>query len=187
MPAVFLSTWTVLRVALHTPEPIGFVWAVVIAQAVQLWAVMPVVVWRAQHTSGGSVRETIIWVVVILYGFLAFQIWWSDRWMSQRLVSVYLTLYATTMAFGVWGDRVILNRFVPVSKDSDVPLAFRRHLLKLYAIVAILAIAANETLLAINTPLNSRVVTLSLLPIVLHYFFEVTLRLTYPPLDECDT
>lgn len=187
MPAVFLSTWTVLRVALHTPESIAFVWAVVIAQAVQLWAVMPLTVWRAQHTSGGSARKSVIWAVAIQYSSLVFQIWWSDPWMSQRLVSVYLTLYATTMAFGVWGDRDVMNRFVPVPKDADVPLAFRRHLLKLYALVAVLAIATNETLLAVNAPLNSRVVTLSLLPIVLHYFFVISLRLTYPPLDECDS
>ena len=88
------------------------------------------------------------------------------------------------MAFGVWGDRDIMNRTVPVSKDSDVSFGFRRHLLKLYALVAILIIVTNESLLAVDAPLGTRVAVLSLLPMALHYFFETTLRLTCPPLNK---
>lgn len=91
------------------------------------------------------------------------------------------------MAFGVWGDRDVMNRTVPVSKDSDVPFEFRRHLLKLYAFVAILVIVANESLLAVDAPLGSRVAVLSLLPVALHYFFEIALRLTCPRLDDRET
>lgn len=185
MPVVFISSWTILQ-AVNTPEPIAFVWACVLAQAAQVWGVLPVTVWRQHHAFGRAGKATS-WVVAVLLGILAFQIWWSDPWMSQRLVTIYCAIYAATMALGVWGDRDVMNRFVPISKDSDVPLVFRRHLLKLYALVAILVIATNEILLAVDAPLSSRVATLSLLPVALHYFFEITLRLTCPPLDERDT
>lgn len=182
MPAVFVSSWTILC-AVGTPEPIAFVWAGVLAQAAHIWGVLPVAVWRQRHAFGRS-RNAVCWAGAILFGFLAFQIWRSDPWVSQRLVSVYCALYAAMMAFGVWGDRDIMNRTVPVSKDSDVSFGFRRHLLKLYALVAILIIVTNESLLAVDAPLGTRVAVLSLLPMALHYFFETTLRLTCPPFDE---
>lgn len=185
MPAVFASSWTILC-AVGTPEPIAFVWAGVLAQAAQMWGVMPVKVGRQRHVVG-SARNTMCWTVAILLGFLAFQIWWSDPWVSQRLVTVYCALYAAMMAFGAWGDRLIMKLTVPVSKDSDVSFGFRRHILKLYALVAILVIVTNESLLIVDAPLGARVAALSLLPIVLHYFFEITLRLTCPPINERDS
>jgi len=181
MPAIFVSSWTILC-AIDTPDSIAFVWAGVLAQAAHIWGVLPVTVWRQRHAFGRS-RNAMSWSVAILLSFLAFQIWWSDPWVSQRLVSIYCAFYVAMMALGVWGDRDVMNRTVPVSKDSDVSFDFRRHLLKLYALVAILIIATNESLLAVDAPLGSRVAALSLLPIILHYFFEITFRLTCPSLD----
>lgn len=184
MPAVFLSSWTVLQAA-HVSDSVAFVWAGVLAQTAQIWSTLPVTVRRQRHAFGRA-RSAVSWAMAILVCVLSFQIWWSDPWLSQRLVSIYCALYAAIMALGVWGNRDAVNRFAPVSKDTDVPLDFRRHLLMLYALVAILVIVVNETLLALDTPLSTRVVTLSLLPVALHYFFAITLDLTHPPLDDID-
>ncbi len=89
------------------------------------------------------------------------------------MVTIYCAVYAAVMALGVWGDRDILNRFAPASKDSDVSLEFRRHVLMLSALVVILVIVVNETLLVLNTTLATRVAALSVLPIVLHYFLQL--------------
>ena len=184
MPAVFLGSWTVLRAA-HMPDPVAFVWAGVLAQAAQIWAVLPVTVWHLSHAYGRA-HHGANWCMGILLAVLTFQIWCADPWISQRLVSVYCALYASLMALGVWGDSDVLNRYAPMSEDSDVPMHFRRHLLKLYALFAILVIAVNEALLAINAPISTRVIMLSLLPIVVHYLFTITLLLTSPHLDETD-
>jgi E3 ubiquitin-protein ligase DOA10 len=53
-------------------------------------------------------------------------------------------------------------------------LELRRHLLKLYALVAILVIVVNEALLLVDAPLNARVTTFALLPIALHFLFSNT-------------
>ena len=184
MPAVFLSSWTALQAA-NVQDSVAFVWAGVLAQAAQVWGNLPVTVWRQRHAFGRA-RTATNWAVAILICFLAFQIWRSDPWLSQRLVSIYCALYAAIMAVGVWGDRDVVSRFAPMPEDTDVPLEFRRHLLRLYALVAILVVVTNEALLALNTTLSARVVTLSLLPLALHYFFAITLFLTYPPLDDSD-
>ena len=185
MPAVFISSWTALQAA-HVPDSVAFVWAGVLAQAAQIWGTIPVTV-RRQRYAFGRARSAASWAVAILICVLSFQIWWSDPRLSQRLVSIYCALYVAAMALGVCGNGDVINRFAPVSKDADVPLDFRRHLLMLYALVAILVVVTNETLLALDTPLSTRVVTLSLLPVALHYFFVITLDLTHPPLDDNDT
>lgn len=184
MPGVFVVGWMTFN-AIGWPEEPAFVWAGVLAQASHLWAVIPVSVFRQLHAFGRA-KQAVTWAVAISFGVLVFQIWWCEPWMSQRVISVYCAFYAASMVLGVLGDRDVVNRTVLVSKSADVPLVFRRHLLKLYTLVAILIIATNETLLAVDTALSSRVAILSLLPVVLHYFFEITLRLTYPPLDEHD-
>ena len=70
---------------------------------------------------------------------------------------------------------------------SCVSPMLRRHLLKLNALIAILIIATNETLLAVEAPLNISVLTLSLLPVALHYLYQIILRLTAPPLYESES
>ncbi|MHA6268376.1 hypothetical protein ACXYMP_16065 [Aliiroseovarius sp. CAU 1755] len=182
MPGVFIGSWTTFRMS-GVSEPVAFVWAGVLAQATHLWAVLPVAVWR-QRQAFGSAKSSVRWAVAFYLGTMAFQIWWCEPWMSQRLVSIYCAGYAAMMALGVWGDSDVLDRTVPVSKNTDMPLVFRCHLLMLYAFVAILVLATNETLLVIDATLSSRVVTISLLPIALHYFFHFGLLLTYPPLDK---
>lgn len=184
MPAIFIGSWSTLRFAGMQHE-VAFVWAAVLAQAAQIWCVLPVSVWR-QRVAFGRARHALTWAMTVILGAFAFQIWWSEPWMTQRVLSVYCALYAAAMALGVAGDRDILDRFAPVSGREGTTLEFRRHLLKLYALVAILVLAVNETLLATDAPLSVRVVTLSLLPVILHYVFVITLRLTCPPLDEGD-
>lgn len=184
MPLIFLGSWTALQ-AVHVQDSSAFVWAGVLAQAAQIWSTLPVTVRRHRFTFGRAGYATNR-AMAILLCFLSLQIWWSEPWLSQRLVSICCSLYATLMALGVWGDSDIISRFAPVSKDSDAPLDFRRHLLKLCAMVAILVIATNETLMSLDTTLGTRVVTLSKLPIALHYFFAITLLLTHPPLADYD-
>jgi hypothetical protein len=182
MPCVFITCWMCLR-ALEWPEAVAFVWAGALAQVAQIWSALPVTVAR-QRTVFGRARGSTSWAVTFMIGFLAVQIWWSDPWMSQRLVTCYCALYAFIMALGVWGDTKILDRFAYAPPEANVPLELRRHLLKLYALVAILVILVNEALLLVDAPLNARVTTFALLPIALHFLFSITLLLTAPILDD---
>ncbi|QJF50416.1 hypothetical protein [Roseobacter ponti] len=182
MPAVFLSGWTALRAA-GMPEATAFVWAAVLAQAAQVWGTLPGTV-RLQRRVFGQARPAFLRAMTMILGVLAFQIWYADPSFSQRLISIFCAAYAGLMVLGVRGDTDILDRFVPVTDDTRVPMSFRRHLLMLYALVAIMVIAVNETLVVLDTPLNTRVVALSLLPLALHYFFEIALRLSCPPLED---
>ena len=143
MPAVFLSSWTVLRF-LHFPEPAAFVWAGVLAQAAQLCSVLPVTVWRLRKAFGRA-RTGARWSVAFYFCVFAFQVWLSDPVISQRLVSIICGIYVMVMALGVKGDPAILNYFAPAANEMDVPLNFRRHLLKLYALMAMLVVASNAS------------------------------------------
>lgn len=185
MPAVFLGGWTALRAA-GTPEATAFVWAAVLAQAAQVWGTLPGTV-RRQRRVFGQARQTFFRAMTIILGVLAFQIWYADPSVSQRIISTCCAAYAGLMVLGILGDTDILDRFAPVTDDTRVPMSFRHHLLMLYALVAIMVIAVNETLLVLDAPLSTRVATLSLLPVALHYFFEITLRLTCPPLEDDET
>ncbi len=181
MPAVFLGTWTALR-AFSAPEPVAFVWAAVLAQAAQAWGVLPNL---AKHRVGKRPRDlgAVTIAAILMPAALSIQVWSADPLVTQRLLSTYCAVYATVMALGIWGDRDVLAHFVPVGRNSDVPLAFRQHLLKLYVLLAILLLALNEALIATDAPLGSRVIALSIAPIFLHYFFEIALRLSCPPLN----
>ncbi len=181
MPVVFLCSWTLLR-ALGAVEQVAFVWSAVFAQSVHVWSVLPVTV-RRQHRVFGRVHGAVRVSVLMAIALLLLQVWWSEPWLTQRLLSVYCAIYATVMALGVWGDRFVLDGFVPVEDEATVPLAFRRHLLKLYALMGILVVVINETLMRADMALGASVVALSMLPLVLHYCFEIILRLTHPPLD----
>lgn len=76
----------------------------------------------------------------------------------------------------------------------DAPVAFARvavlaqtfQILKLFALVAFLMLVVNEALIAAQTALHVRVITLSLAPIALHFLFHILLRMTCPRLDEGD-
>lgn len=182
MPVVFVSSWTGL-LACQISAPLAFVWAGVLAQAAQIWAVLPVSVWLQRHTFGHA-RPAVSTAMVMILSVLALQVYWSDPVVSQRMVSAYCGLYVLILVSGLRGDRDVLNRFTPVSNDAQVPLVFRRHLLRLYVLVAMLVLGINETLLAIDAPLGARVATFALMPVVLHYLFAIMLRLTCPPLDE---
>ena len=185
IPVLFAASWTVFK-AVGLPDSEAFVWAAVLAQAAHLWAVLPVTVWRQRHVFGHA-RHAVGWAVAASFAVLSIQVWWSEPWLCQRLVSIYCGCYAMKMGFGIWGNRDVLNHTVPVSDEARVSPTFRRHLLKLNTLVAILIIATNETLLAIEAPLNISVLTLSLLPVALHYLYQVTLRLTAPPLYESES
>lgn len=185
MPAVLAGIWTTLK-AVGLPDSEAFVWAAVLAQAAHLWAVLPVTIRRQRHVFGRA-RQATSWAIAASFAVLSVQVWWSEPWLCQRLVSIYCGWYALTMAFGVWGNRDVLNHTVPVSDKARVSPMLRRHLLKLNALIAILIIATNETLLAVEAPLNISVLTLSLLPVALHYLYQIILRLTAPPLYESES
>lgn len=190
MPIVFISSWTALK-ALQAPEAVAFVWAAVLAQATQVCHKLPRSIERLNLAFGYAptsinARSSVIRVLFLPICVLSFQIWCSDPLVSQRVVSVFCALYVVIMALGVRGTGKIIDDFAPAPEESNVPLDFRRHLLVLFALAAILVIATNETLIALDTTLSTRVVTLSILPMALHCFFWIALQLTHPPLDESD-
>ncbi|MEM6577041.1 MAG: hypothetical protein AAF678_00995 [Pseudomonadota bacterium] len=178
MPAGFIGSWSILR-GFAIDAPVAFVWAAVFAQALQLWAVLPVTVKRTRWSSGDA-RQTLSWTLLIVLLLFALQIWWMDPVVSQRLVSLYCASYVAVMCWGVAGEATVRDRYVPVSGDSQVPEIFRTHLLKLYALMAFVLLVINEALIAAQAPLHVRVITLSLSPIALHYLFEILFRLTCP-------
>jgi hypothetical protein len=182
MPVTFLLSWMVFLLC-GAPERAAFVWAAVLAQAAHLWAVLPVSVTK-QRRAFGEARNATLWAVGITFGVLVVQVWVHEPWLTQRIVSLYLALYVGMMIMGLRGDRIALDRTVPVLRTSNVPLVFRRHLLRLYALTAIVAIAINEALIVADTALSVRVATLALLPVGLHYFFQIVLRLTCPLLED---
>ena len=182
MPALFLSAWTVLR-AFSVAEVPAFVLAGVLAQTAQLWAVLPVAVWHQRRLfarAGGTAQAALALYLAVI----ALQLWQMDPAISQRVVTVYCALYVATMLAGILGDRLFLDRFVPVSAPDAVPVVTRRHILKLHALVAVLVIVVNEILLAMAAPLGARVATLALLPVGLHVLFEIALFLTLPLDDD---
>ena len=122
--------------------------------------------------------------MLVYMALFALQIWMADPVVTQRIVSAACVVYVGIIVIGLCGDRMVLDRFAPVRADSDVPLEFRYHLLRLYTLTAVLVLVVNESLLAAGTTLQMRVVVFSALPIVLFYMFEIMLRLTAPLTDE---
>ncbi|QGX99936.1 hypothetical protein EI983_17345 [Roseovarius faecimaris] len=182
MPAVFVGSWTGLC-ALGLEQPAAFVWSAVLAQAAHLYAVLPVSAVRQRRLFGRA--RTAMWgAVLVCLGLFALQIWLLNPVVTHRLVSLYGALYLGVTLLGLCGDRVALDRLVPVGAPSEVPLPFRHHLLRLYALTVFLVIVVNESLLIAHVPLGARVAILSVLPVVLHYLFEIMLRLTCPPLED---
>ena len=184
MPAIFIFSWTVFRTA-GAADTVSFVWAIVLAQAAQVWFALPMTALRQRQTYGNNGRS-LNWVLATVVVLMFLQIWWSEPWFSQRLASISCALFAFVMLLGVWGDRDVIDQFAPVSTNSNISRAFRIHLLKLYVLVPILFIATNETLVAIDATLSARVAVLSLLPIALHYFFEIAIRLICPSFEDSE-
>ena len=181
-PTIFASSWMILC-AVGTPVAIAFVWALVLAQAIQIWVSIPRSVWQLRQSTG-STRNSIWAAMVISLASIAFQIWYSEPWLSQRVISIYCAVYAALVAIAASGDEKMVACVSPEAKNSDVSMVFQLHLFKLNAVVAILALAINESLLAAQPPISTRVAVLSVLPIALHYFYHIALRLTCPPLDK---
>lgn len=115
---------------------------------------------------------------------MALQLFAVQPDLSQRLVSLYCAFYIAVMCWGIAGEATVRDRFVSKSSNAQVREAFRTHLLKLYALVALSVLVVNEALVLAQMPLHIRVVTLSLMPIILHYISEIVLRLTCPVLDQ---
>lgn len=184
MPLAFIGSWTLLRGFSFAP-PIAFVWSAVFAQFVQIWVVLPVTVRRHRSVFGRASQATS-WATCMIIGLLGIQVWWLDPMVTHRLVSFCCVSYAMLMWWGVKGDTMVRDRFVPVRQGRDLPEIFRTHLLKLYALMSVLVLAINETLVATETAFHIRVVVLSIAPICLHYTFYVLLRQTCPRLDEED-
>ncbi|MFX0542766.1 hypothetical protein ACEWPM_013650 [Roseovarius sp. S4756] len=182
LPAVFITAWTALRLVGASDE-VSFVWACVLAQAAHVWAVLPLTAWLQRRAFGPSVN-TLILVLSAFLGSFAFQIGWCDPWMSQRVVTICCALYAAILALGLLSGGKTMDAIMPVCGQDPALLAFRLHLAKLKALIAILFLASNEALLAMDAALDARVTTLTLLPVALHYVFHIAARLTCPPLDE---
>lgn len=182
MPAVFAGSWALLR-AVGLEPPTAFVWSAVLAQAAHLYAVLPVTVAR-QRRAFGRAKGGLSWAMLGYLAVFALQIWMADPVVTQRVVSAACAVYVGITVLVLCGDRLVLDRFVPVRDESDVPLEFRYHLLRLYALTALLVLVVNEILLAAGTTLQMRVIVFSMLPIVLFYLFEIMLRLTAPLTDE---
>ena len=181
MPAVFLSCWTVLS-ASGLGENLAFVASAVLAQLAQVWAGLPGAARREwlRHGSGSATRS----VGRIVFLVLAVQVWWAEPLITQRALTGICAVYVAVMCWGAFGDRGVLDAFARLGPGSGVSLVARKHLLRLYALTGFLVIAVNESLIAMAAPLGARVVALSLLPLVLHVFYEIALRLTWPFGDE---
>lgn len=184
MPFAFMTSWSVMR-GFSVEPPHAFVFSGVLAQLVHYWVALPATV-AVQRQTLGQARQATSWAAVMVFVVMALQVWWLDPVMSQRVISLCCVLYIAVMCLGVSGDPLVRARYVPVREDSDVPEVLRTHLLKLYALVAFLLLAVNEALIVAQTPLHVRVITLSLVPIALHYLFHILLRMTCPRLDEGD-
>jgi len=184
MPLAFIGCWTLLRGS-SVGESVAFVWSAVVAQFVQIWTVLPVTVSR-QRRLFGRARPAVLWAMTLLFATLVFQVWLQDPVVTHRVVSFYCLAYAGIMWWGVSGDPMVRERFVPVGDRTDLPEVFRTHLLKLYGLISILLLIVNEALVAAQSVFHIRVIVLSLAPIVLHYVFYVLLRATCPRLDEED-
>lgn len=185
MPFVFSGSWAGLKLS-GVSFPIAFVWAAVCAQGVQIWLVLPPIV-RRQRQKTGRARVAASVVLTIWFGALVVQVWWSEPWLSQRLLSVFCALYAIILVLGIKRDGDVMKYFAPSPNDRAVSPEFRRRLLQLYALAAIVVIVANESLLVTGASLNLTVAILSLMPLILHYVFQLVFLLTAPPLGDDET
>ena len=185
MPFVFSGSWACLKLS-SVPLPIAFVWAAVCAQGVQIWLVLPPIVRRQRQKTGSALVAASV-VLAIWFGALVVQVWWSEPWLSQRLLSVSCALYAIILVLGLKRDGDVMKHFAPSSNDREVSPEFRRRLLKLYVLTAIFVIAVNESLLVTGASLNLTVAVLSLMPLILHYVFQLVFLLTAPPLGDDET
>jgi len=185
MSFVFSGSWAGLKLS-GVSWPVAFVWAAVCAQGVQIWLVLPLIV-RRQREKSGSARVAVSVVLAIWLCALGLQIWWSEPWLNQRVLSVYCTLYAVILVLGMKRDGDVMKHFAPSPNDREVSPEFRRHLLQLYVLTAVLVLVVNESLLVTGASLNLTVAILSLMPLILHYVFQMVFLLTAPPLGDDET
>lgn len=176
MPMVFLSAWNLLHFA-EAGERMAFVWAAVLAQALQIWAVMPHSPMQVKR-SFGRARITYLAVVAVMLVTMAAQVWMADPLFTQRLLSSLCIVYALAMLLGLVGDADVLNSFVPA--DDRMSQRERRIILRLFAFVAFTVLTVNEGLILLEVPLAGRVATLALMPIVLNFGFLQVQRLMRP-------
>jgi len=172
MVAVFIGGWSLLRLA-GCPAPQAFVWAAVLAQAAQVWHVLPLTARRPLAI--GRASSAAKWGVAAILALMAVQLWWADPLFSQRLISLYCAAYAGIMLITARSASGALARTIAGPDAAEVPSCVHRRLFHLYAGLAIIVLAVNESLLALGTELGTRVALLSLLPIVLHYIFQIAL------------
>ncbi len=176
MPMVFLSGWNLLHFA-EAGEVMAFVWAAVLAQALQLWAVMPHTPMQVKRRFGRA-RITYLAVLALMLLLIATQVWMADPLFSQRVLTALCVVYALVMLLGLVGDRDVLDSFAP--PGDGLTGAERRHMLRLFAFVAFLVMAVNEGLVLFAVPLAGRVATLALMPILLNFGFGYVFKLTRP-------
>ncbi|WP_458877657.1 hypothetical protein [Arenibacterium sp. CAU 1754] len=156
----------------------AFVLSLVVAETYLMWRNLPASV-GAHGPSTGTATPAMFWGIGGAAALALVQIWLADPIVSQRILSGACALYVLVMALGIAGDEDVLNHFAPDEQDI-CPMVVRRHLLKLYALVAFTLLVLNESLIAAHVPLDGRIVMLALAPLALHVFYEIVLVLTLP-------
>ena len=185
MPSVFLTAWTVLA-TLNTTPALAFVWAAALAAATHLWFLLPHQTLRMKRR-GGTAWTTYRILLALSVGAISAQAALADPWLTQRILTFAGLAFLFGASIGVSAPDDMVRDLSPTYKNAAVSVRFQRHIFKLKALIAVIFIATNETLLILTTPLSTRVVVLSLLPIALHYTFWILARLTCPIEDSNKT
>jgi len=181
MPVVFISSWTILNLFAVMPAT-AFVYSGVFAASVQVWARLPKAMRRGGPADGVKVA-TAISVLAVFFPVIALQFWVLDPDFSQRTLSF---VYILVCLMNLWAicDDELAQLWAPIGASEKHLEEVRSHIFKLNILTAVLAIAINESLIAVAAPLGVRVSALAMLPIAMHYFFEATLRLSAPRVDQ---
>lgn len=182
MPTSFIVSWSLLSL-ISINENSAFVWAAVTAQTVQMWIMLPISIRKRPHIlrdSPNIFKLTMFLVIATMF----LQIMWSEPIVTHRIITVYCLVYGGCTLLGVAGDRDFQDEFAPQNAEKTISLAFRMHILKLRALTIFLILIVNELLVITQTELNTRVAIFAVLPVCLHYFFAIVLRLTHPPFND---
>ena len=185
MPSVFLTVWTVLA-TLNTTPALAFVWATALAAMAHLWFHVPLQLLRMKRR-GGTALSVYRSLLALGVGAISAQAALADPWITQRLMTFAGLVFVFAASISVSASDEVVRTVSPTYKNGTVSTQFQRHIFQLRALIAVIFIAVNESLLLLGTPLGTSVVILSLLPIILHYTFWILARLTCPIEDSNET
>lgn len=164
----------------------AFVWAAALAAMTHLWFHVPLQLLRMKRR-GGTALTIYRSLLALAVGAISAQAALADPWITQRLMTFagLAFVFAASMSVSASDDTV--RSLSPTYKNATVSTQFQRHIFQLRALIAVIFIAINESLLLLGTSLGTSVVILSLLPIALHYTFWILARLTCPIEDSNKT